>query len=303
MSDIEQLQIFNPCSNSCGWPLWVQLVRLAETNRSLSDESLAAFLQEKNTVRRRLYTVVTHVDIPGNLACASLLYRLSDTAQWHSNLWQVAVKKLHQYLWRYVPEWRAERLIDSPSYLILWTEAAGSRLDLRTVVHGSTIPPPSQHLSGWSWCIFRHAFAASALWLSEVSACGNVAFFMLPHLPKPKQCLPNTDMLQSPHWPASLRLPRLASPCSPARAVAVLSLGLLLVLPSLSFVSLYLNTSHSATLAKSSRCGSPWLYSRQRRAPQGLTQKFVSLFKPPVSGLFWKHSTTLSCASAAWCQN
>lgn len=121
-------------------------------------------------------------------------------------------KKLHQYLWRYVPEWRAKRLIDSPSYLILWTEAAGSRLDLRTVVHGSTIPPPSQHLSGWSWCIFRHASAASALWLSEVTACGNVAFFMLPHLPKPKQCLPNTDMLQSPHWPASLRLPRLASP-------------------------------------------------------------------------------------------
>lgn len=93
MSDVEQLQIFNPCSNSCGWPLWVQLVHLGETNRSLSDESLAAFLQEKKTVCSRLYTVVTHVDIPGNLACASLLYWLNDTAQWHSNLWQVSVKK------------------------------------------------------------------------------------------------------------------------------------------------------------------------------------------------------------------
>lgn len=77
-------------------PLWVQLVRLAKTNRSLSGESLVAFLEEKWTVCNRFYVVVTHVDIPGNLVCASLPYRLSATAQWHSNLWQVAAKKKKQ---------------------------------------------------------------------------------------------------------------------------------------------------------------------------------------------------------------
>lgn len=54
-----------------------------------------------------------------------------------------------------------------------------------------------------------YACAASAFWLFKVSACGNVAFFMLPRLPKPKQCHPNTDMLQGPHWPVSVCLSHL----------------------------------------------------------------------------------------------
>lgn len=76
----------------------------------------------------------------------------------------------------------------------------------------------------------------------------------------------------------------LTSLCSPVRAVAPLSLRILLVPPLFSLVLLYLSTYNSATLAKSSHTDCYVPYSQQRWAPLDFSQKIVSLFKPPVSG-------------------
>lgn len=94
----------------------------------------------------------------------------------------------------------------------------------------------------WAWA-WGCACVAPALQASEVSTSGNVAFFVLPHLLKPKQ---SPKYRYAPPPPLASCLPRPVSlqglslffhPCSS------------LILPPLSTVSPYLNTFYSVALA------------------------------------------------------